>query len=355
MNIIWTLVFWFLDLHRSNSLLSSINPRAYNLFRSFPNSPMSPASSGPLLLGQLLSSSLAFVRSCWKPILIGAVIFGTAGGVVAGTVAGGAAFGMKGVVNDMGIDVEKMEELSMRLKNGDDTAMAEMEALLDENVGAMGDEAQAMMAGKMLAVFAPFIGVAAVLGILIAVLSHAYFLLLALSPKADAMTILKKTPALFFPLLGLWIWMFLRSFTWIPIPILLIPVIGLPLSSISTIPAFIIGIILAPRFALSPVIMLKQKKGIMESVRLSYDGTKGYWGKIVGNMIVAALCVMLAGIVAGIIVGILGFMAPMLGVWLNAIVKEVLSAFTVVFAVQLATTLLSNPMTAVPAKAKKKK
>lgn len=297
---------------------------------------MSPASSGPLLLGQLLSNSLTFVREYWKSILTGAVIFGTAGGLVAGTVAGGAAFGMKDVVNEMGMDAGKMEELSMRMKNGDETAMAEMEALLDKNVGAMGDEAKAMMAGKMLAVFAPFIGLAAILGILIAVLSHAYFLLLALSPTSDAMATLKKTPALFFPLLGLWIWMLLRSFVWIPI--------------LGFIPAIILG----PRFALSPVIMIKQKKGIMESVRMSYAGTKGYWGKIVGNMIVAGLCVMLAGIVAGIVIGILGFMAPMLGVWLNAIVKEVLSAFCVVFAVQLATTLLSNPMMAVPVKAKKK-
>jgi len=260
-------------------------------------------------------------------------MFGTLGALIGGSVAGSAAVGMKGVMDDMGMNAAKIEELTTRMQNGDETAMQEMEALLDKGMGSMGDDMPAAMKGRMIGMFAPLIGIATFFGGIIAVFSHAYFLLLALSPTQDAMVVLKKTPKLFFPLLGLWIWMFLRSFVWIPF-------LGL-------IPALILG----PRFMAAPIILVKEKKGIMESVSLSLARTKGYWGKIVGNAIVVALCVILTGIVAGIVIGIIGFIIPFIGLWLNAITKEVLGAFMAVFSVMLATTILANPM--MPVKVKK--
>lgn len=293
---------------------------------SLPPSQMSAASSGPTPLGQLLSKSFTFLQSYWKPVLTGAVIFGTLGALVTGTLAGTAAVSLGGVVNEMGMDANKLQELSLRMQNGDESAMTEMEAILDKNVGMMGDDAKGMMVGKMLAIFAPLIGMAGLLFIIIAIFANAYFLLLAISPTQDAMSVLKKTPALFFPLLGTWIWVLLRSFIWIPF-------LGV-----------IIAIIIGPRFALAPVLLVKEKKGVLKSVSTSYEVTRGYWGKIVGNMIVAGLCVAVAGIVAGMVIGIVSFMVPVVGLWLHAILKEVFSAFMIAFGVMLSLTIMANPL-----------
>lgn len=277
-------------------------------------------------LGALLSSALAFVKQYQKPVLVGAVIFGTVTALIGGTMANRASSGVESMMQEMGIDAEKMEELTERIQNGDEEAATEMQELLTNSVGSMDNGISSVMKHQMIGRFAPLIGISGLIGGIIAVFAHAYFLLLALSPTHDAMAILKKTPALFWRLLGLWIWMFIRSFAWIPL-------FGL-------IPAIIFG----PRFMLAPVILVQEKKGIMESVSLSYERTSGYWGKIVGNCIVATLCIILAGMAAGIVAGIVGMMMPFVGMWLNAIVKEMLSAFMLVFTVQLAVTLMGNPV-----------
>jgi hypothetical protein len=285
-----------------------------------------PSVSGPQPLGALLSSALAFVRQYMKPILVGAVIFGTLAALLGGGVAFRAADGVNGMMKEIGMDPGMMEDLSLRIQNGDEAAIAEMETILNDKLGGMENGVPPAMKAQLIGMFAPLIGVAALVGIIIAIFSQAYFLSLAISPTQDAMAILRKTPSLFFPLLGLWIWIFLRSFAWIP-------VLGL-------IPAIILG----PRFALSPVIMLKEKSGITESVRRSYSRTKGYWGKIFGNIFVAGVCMALAGIVAGIITGIIGVIIPFVGMWLQVVAKEVLSAFMTIFIVQLALTVMANPM-----------
>lgn len=277
-------------------------------------------------LGALLSSALAFVKQYQKPVLFGAVLFGTVAALIGGTMAHSASSGVKDMMQNMGLDSGKMQELSQRLQNGDQEAATEMQKLLTNAVGDMNDGVPNLMRNQMIARLAPFIGISAFIAAIVSIFAHAYFLLLALSPTQDAMAILKKTPQLFWRLLGLWIWMFIRSFAWIPL-------LGL-------VPAIIFG----PRFVLAPVILLQEKKGIMESVSLSYERTSGFWGKIVGNIIVAALCIMLAGIAAGIVSGIVGMMIPFVGMWLNAIVKEVLSAFMIVFVVQLAFTVMENSM-----------
>jgi hypothetical protein len=292
---------------------------------------MSPATSGPRPLGALLSSALDFVREYRKPVLIGAAIFGTLAALLGGGVAHRAAFGVNGMMQEMGVDTQKMEDLSERMRMGDESAATEMEKLLGERMNALGEDAESVISNRFIGMFAPLIGVAAIVGIIIAIFSHAYFLLLAVSPTQDFMAVLRRTPGYFFPLLGLWIWIFLRSFIWIPF--------------LGIIPAIILG----PRFIGSSLILVKEKRGIRESVSQSYARTKGYWGKIVGNMFVAGICVALAGIVLGIVTGMVGFVIPFGGIWLQAIVKETFAAFMTVFMIQLVMTLLSNPMMAIAA------
>ncbi len=287
---------------------------------------MSPSSSGPVRLGQLLSMSFAFTKMHWKPVLIGAVVFGTISALLIAPVQhkAGGQFGR--MMQGMGMDLEKMEQLSERMQAGDESASDEIEALLEDRFGG-SDEEKAFYTGMMTAgVFrtvAPYIALSVLIGFLLWVLSNAYFLVLALG-TIDAQKAAKRVPGLFFPLLGVWIWMFLRSFAWIPF--------------IGIIP----GIILGPRFALAPVILVQEKKGVMQSVSESYARTSGYWGKIVGNMIVMIICVVVASMLVGIVAGILGAMVPFVGMWIMSVAKYVLMAFGVTFMVQLSLTIMQN-------------
>ncbi len=300
-----------------------------------------------MLLGQLLSDSWSFCKTYWKPILIAAAICGTISSFVGGGVSHKAGMQVGGMMQNMGVDIEKMEELTTRMQAGDETAGKEMEALINARFGEMTDEQSAKMAmgmgSNMIGAMAPFIGLSVLVMLLLGVASNAFFLLLGLNPTQDAMAIARRVPGLFFPLLGVWIWIFLRSFLWIPI--------------LGIIPAIIWG----PRFYLAPVLLVQEKMGILQSARESYSRTKGYWGKIVGNSIVAGLCTMLASIVLSIAVGILAIMLPLLGSWVSTIAGYVFSAFMMIFMVKLSITILANPASGLspvaakaPAKTKKK-
>ncbi len=291
---------------------------------------MSPSSSMPTPLGQLLSDSWAFCTTYWKPILITAAVFGTVASVLAATVAGTAAWQAGSMMDDIGIDLERMEEIGERIQAGDESAMGEMEAMFENRFGDMTDEQAGMMAMgmgmKMLGSMAPMLGLSALLMTIISIFSSAYYLKLALSPSQDAMKPVNPALSLFFPLLGVWIWAFLRSFAWIPI-------IGL-------IPAIILG----PRFILAPVILATEGKGVFESVSMSYARTRGYWGKIVGNAIVLGLCMFLAMIVIKIAAGILGFIMPLIALWVPSIGKYVVTAYMTVFMTALSMTIMKNPI-----------
>lgn len=235
--------------------------------------------------------------------------------------------------------MEKMEELTARMQAGDETAGQEMEALINARFGDMTDEQSARMAmgigSNMFTAMAPYIGLSVLVMLLLGVASSAFFLLLGLNPTQDTMSIARRVPALFFPLLGVLIWTFLRSFLWIPI--------------LGIIPAIIFG----PRFYLAPVLLVQEKMGVLQSVRESYARTSGYWGKIVGNALVAMLCVMLGSIVLSIAIGILAIMLPLFASWVSSIVGYMFSAFMMIFMVKLSVTILANPATGMkPAVAK---
>lgn len=295
-------------------------------------------------LGALLTSALAFVKQYQKPVLMGIVFFGTLYTLIGGTVMHRTASGVDEMMQEIGMDTQKMQELTQRIQNGDEDAVTEMQELLTNSVGSMDHGISNAMKHQMIGRFAPLIGISGLIGGIIAVFAHAYFLLFALSPTQDAMAILRRTPKLFFPLLCVWMWMVLRSFIWVPIVVIIFPVIGLFLFWISIIPVIIVSIILFPRFFLAPVILLKEKKGIMESVSVSYERTSGYWGKIVGNCIVAGLCVAFTGLVAGMVAGIVSMIVPIAGIWLQELIKVALSVYMVVFGVHLATTLMAHPI-----------
>jgi hypothetical protein len=150
----------------------------------------------------------------------------------------------------------------------------------------------------------------------------------------------------FFPYIGQKIWTLLRSFIWLlPVGVIL----GFTVWSL-IIPAFlfciagiVLSIILSPRFFLSTVILLGEDQGLFRNVSASYRQSRGYWGKIVGNNLVVALCYFAAYIAVYFALKPVSMNLPQLGLWLLNVISTVFVAFLAIFQVRLSQTILKHP------------
>ncbi len=246
-------------------------------------------------LGTLLKESAHVLLRRWQPILIAAAVIAavmTAGQML---IVGSAAESIGSRIGSM----ERMEELSKRMEAGDPSALEDMMKEI----------------GLMFLIF-----------MIVSCVASTYFLVFALNEKETLQSALRKVPSVLLPLIGVWIWAFLRSFAWMPI-------IGI-----------VFAIVIGPRLALAPVILLREKKGITESVASSYTRTRGYWGKIAGNGIVAGLCIWIAMLLLGMVTGIVSFGSMTLGVLFASVVQWVGTAYLAIFLVKLSDTILANPL-----------
>lgn len=282
------------------------------------------ASTKPL--GTLINDTITFTQKHLIVLTVGAVVFGFliqgAGWWMAGT--GGAMMGgqFANWQTQMESVGQKMQELQEKAMQGglDEQSQAQMEAL-GQQMAEQSMQGATMMGGVFKAML-PAIGLALLAALVIGLLAKSYFLVVAVKGMSDPATALQATVTWILPLIGLWIWLAIRTFIWIPI-------IG-----------FILAIILGPRFILSPLYLLEHNKGAMESARMSYAKTKGWWGKIFGNILVFGIVTMICAAILGkLLVGVLGGMT---GGLLAAIVGQFAGALLVVFSMQLARTVMEN-------------
>lgn len=280
-------------------------------------------------LGTILRRSFQTLRTHVRPLFVGAVLFGTIVAIIA-TVAnqrieGHIWQGMK----SMGVDQGQMLELRQRMQSGDPEAMQEVMASLGGSLEGMSDsDREALFAreAKNVArrVF-PIIAIGMVGWAIVLLFAISYYLVMGSGKSKDPLELLRNS--IFFAprLLGTSLWMGIRSFIWIPI-------LGL-------IPAFI----LAPRFVLAPVLALEKERHILRAVTVSTRATKGYWGKIVGNLLIMSIVVLLALTLSDRVIFQISVTAKVLGIWLHALMQQLLIAFSVVFTVVLATEIYKHP------------
>ncbi len=111
------------------------------------------------------------------------------------------------------------------------------------------------------------------------------------------------------PMIGLWLWILIRAYAWVALIGMLLIVIGVaanqPMLAALGVPLYVASavllIIFGPRFIAAPYLYVSGKSGVLESVQLSYAGTKGFWGKIVGNMLLFMLCAAAVSFVGGML------------------------------------------------------
>jgi len=304
----------------------------------------------PLSLGKLLSLSFAFWKSHCKPIIIASVVFATAFAVSQYVIIEQVQGQFSRVFAEMGVDDTELETLLLMMQKGDEEAIQEiminMEGVMKRFEGMGEAEIDALitqLSGNFSFEILPVIIFGFLMLFVLIVLTSLSFLSLSIRGGQNAIVIAKGSLRFFFPIIGVWIWSFLRSFAWIGLLVIF-------LSSVSEIPRIIgiattIILVLSfyPRLLFAPVILMKEEKGVVESVRLSIERSRGYWGKIVGNVLVMALCQILVALVAMIPLFAILTVSDVLAAWGGLTVEILLSAYTFIFITHLSITIMEHP------------
>ncbi|MDD5623141.1 MAG: hypothetical protein PHI23_00325 [Candidatus Peribacteraceae bacterium] len=271
-------------------------------------------------LGELLGQSLALFRKYFILLLVGAVVFGLVLGFGQQLLLGRMQREVDGTFQRMGIEVQDLQDLQRRYEQGDTSAMQDILKRVQEQSGldeaAIGKNVAGIWMRSMQAA-----GGYSLFVLLVSVIASAYFLVIVLKQKTQYKALFTESLGVVLPLIGLWLWVAIRSFVWIPF-------IG-----------FITGIILLPRFLCAPVFLVRDKKGVFESASMSYKSTRGYWGKIFGNAVVMGILVVVLLIIIAMALALFGT----IGRLVSPIVTTLASAYMTIFMVQLALTVMQNP------------
>ncbi|MDB4977956.1 MAG: hypothetical protein JWM56_142 [Candidatus Peribacteria bacterium] len=207
-------------------------------------------------------------------------------------------------------------------------------------------------------IFMALILLAVLVGVFMTKLVQATYLLVASGAAGPMTGIWLQAMRYILPLIGVGIWSFLRSYIWVPL-LSIIPGLFYPpflLILFLAVPAVIIlALIFYPRFWLAQAYLIQDKVGIRQSVQLSYERSRGYWGKIFGNIFVWNLVIGISLWIVQIIIGLLmvifvsatGNAYPLFSVLLASGAKtfttQIGMALGLFFLVQLALSIKANP------------
>lgn len=316
-----------------NMRMSAYN-RQYSPF--FPMA-TAPKNVSTFSLGDLLRGSLDCCTQHWKLLLIGALIFGVLSTAAQLALRASLSDHMMNALFDMRSQLERMEDFSEKLPG---MPPEEADNAINSMMESMGEGMMnSSVRWQLLSIVAPRLGVYALVTLLIWVFADTYFLLFALKKSENALMLFSQAGAKMISMMGVWIWCIGRSFVWIPVLSVFFP----PLLLVLFPAAIILGVIRLPRLLLAPIIFLQEGKGVRDSSELSMEKSKGYWGKIVGNMLVVGLLLFVVGIVAGMATGSLYSVSPVLQGFLGAFISQILFGYKITFYAFLAQGILAKP------------
>jgi len=316
-------------------------------------------ASSPLTIGTLIRNSFSFLKEYFKPFLLASIVFGgisTAAQFAIETIEVNAE---RVAYEEMGVEEENIEKI---LALAEIAGEEEIDAILMQSagfkatIGVLSDqEADERIAEIGLqALFQILPALIAVIGVLILVgfVYTLYFLIIVIRKKRDAGAILSDIPSLFFPLIGMSIWTFLRSFAWVMILGVILSLFNPAIGMFTALGGLILFFLYIPRLFFANIILVQEKKGVFECVQLSYERTKGFWCKIVGNFIVLMLVTLAISLAVGIPLVILLIVGAIGGAgmwfmfawgWMMAILQYIVWAYSTIFSVLLSDTIRDNP------------
>jgi|CXWL01.1.fsa_nt_gi hypothetical protein len=198
--------------------------------------------------------------------------------------------------------------------------------------------------------------------IVISFLNYAYYLSVFIDQQKDMTSGIRGAGRLVWRLIGMSVVVFLRTYSWIillSVPLFIMGRAYTPLAFLVIVFGIACAIIRGPRFFLAPILIAGGDANVRHAVSESYAKTKGYWGKIVGNVILISLFCMILIIIVSMILGMLvGIAGVSLNMKANTSVAMTLSVVTMLlygyisqlyqayisaFHVKLAATIIASP------------
>lgn len=186
---------------------------------------------------------------------------------------------------------------------------------------------------------------------IITLVSYVYYLLIATKKKIEVGSLFQEALQRCVPFIGLSIWVLLRTFSWIAIIGFILLGVGnamhndllLPIGMLLSLVGIVCAIVLGPRYACAPAVWAMENKGVFASANRSMEVTRGYWGKVLGNIILlSVLCSIVIAVIGAILSPLSLVSAPALDVVIGFL-SQLYQAFFSIFLVQLTLTLTANP------------
>lgn len=286
-------------------------------------------------LTDTLSQTVHYLQTHLRPILLGAIIFGS---------ITWAPFGFITVLQ-IGLDTTVPKWListSDMQKKGMDTQVNQQVQQVQQDAIDISKPRDPIAEG--MAIFT-LILIGAIAFAAFALVSTAYYVLIAVKEPKGVLETLKLSLRWAVPVFFLNLWIALRSFIWIP--------------SIGPLIAFF----LAPRFVLAPLYLIEQGKGIMQSASLSYAKTKnnvlrilvvgltiGITTMTLGAIMNTAIFLLSSSIGTFLITklkqGIYLFVGTSIGFLLDAIIIQLIVATLIVAMITLGRSIINQPVVA---------
>lgn len=207
-------------------------------------------------------------------------------------------------------------DLSSSIQNGNIPTSALFDLQSPERIAQLQEFALTMFTELV-----PILVIAIVLVSLVAYIAMKYYLIAAIKQERSSRAVFAGILKYILPEIFLSMWVFLRSYTWVP---LLGPIFAL---------------IFTPRFTLAGVYLVRDHQGIFTSAQRSFERTRGHWWYIVRSVYATCLVAAIAYAVARTVLLLLPLnMYPQ--IVSSTIVAQIALAFCTVSMVKIAETLM---------------
>jgi hypothetical protein len=259
-------------------------------------------------IGTLFQLSNQRIQKHIVPFVIGAIIFGGISGASSIYIESILSPSIQSAIQGFGISADMLDNLMTQVKNGDIFALQEF--IQTQQIDGL--QAASMLSSAMV----PFIKIVAfglLISMIVSFISSIYFTVLSSKEAISTFAAFYRTIIYIPSTILVYVWTSLRSLGWVPI-------IG-P----------IIAIIRLPRYLFVPVTHILEKKGMIDSVTHSYNGTQGFVGyvSIVLTVISLALfCIYIAAIILSSMAldSIVGIYAPIM----RGIISQLILGYSMV-------------------------
>ena len=289
---------------------------------------------------KLLCGSWALFTSSFGFLLVSAVLLAIAYTFFVSSISRSMDRDLGKMTQSFGLPEERYQEYIQRIEEGDDTAtlemMQEVNALAEQLESMTEEEREEYMAQKarhMASELSSYFMLFGLVSLLLMICGTLVSLVVYTEEHSHIIDVIRRCGALFFPMVAVWMWVFVRSFGWVFIFGLLpsLEVLNPFLVLISVVAVLILG----PLLILSPVLLVQESLSAREAVCLSLRSSKGHWGRIVGSTIVVGILITLLHALMGTGIAVIAQYSRGGAIFIAGVVQQLTIFFFAAFLIVL--------------------